>query len=198
MATRDGREAQLREEWKRRIRKGRESIYVHLVGVPHHVEIEQHRDDRMVDHVWMHVDVGNWGRLRLSVNTLSKLNEKAGFDPRMRLGIIHSTYQARPEPMMDEAPALDFRILEKDPPVNYVTYDQDPLEALLLAKGTRAVRLEAWGELYIQDHLGVHQFHSRRASAAIPRDVIGKDGALKFYFPDHTAEMLLFKFSGQP
>ena len=33
---------------------------------------------------------------------------------------------------------------------------------------------------------------------ATVRDYIGRDGAIRFYFPDGTAEMLLFKYCGQP
>jgi hypothetical protein len=186
-----------REVWKARVRAANNSLYVRVIGIPYHIQIEPHPDETRVDHVWMDVQIPPCGRLRLSVNTLSKLNERAGFNPRMRLGIVASTYEERPEPLIETAPPLDYRLIEQSTPVDYVTYDHDPLEALLLAKGQRAIRIEAWGELYIHMHLGVHQLHSRRASCAVSQDFLGRDGALKLYYPDKTAELLLFKFCGQ-
>ena len=114
---------------------------------------------------------------------------------------IHSRFESelfsQLRPTLEVAPPLDYRDLEAEHDVEYVRYEHDPIEALLLAKGKRAVRVEAWGELYIHNHLGVHQLHSRRASSAVPVDIVGRDGAIKLYYADHTAELLLFKFSGQ-
>jgi hypothetical protein len=36
-----------------------------------------------------------------------------------------------------------------------------------------------------------------RASCSVLRDFIGRDGAIRFYYPDMTAELLLFKYCGQ-
>jgi hypothetical protein len=59
--------------------------------------------------------------------------------------------------------------------------------------------VEAWGDFYFRAHIGVHQIHSRRASNAVPRDLIGRDGAIQFYYREpRVREMLLFKFAGQP
>lgn len=186
-----------RDEWKRRVRAANNSLYVHLVGIPYHIQIEPHPNDQLVDHVWMDVQVPPCGKIRLSINTLSLLNQRAGFDARMRLAILSSTYEEKPEPFIEEHGPLDFRTLEAITPLEYEVYDHDPLEALLLEKGNRSIRIEAWGELYIRDHLGVHQIHSRRASCAVRNDLIGRDGAIKLYYPDRTAEMLLFKYCGQ-
>lgn len=186
-----------REEWKRRVRAANNSLYVHLVGIPYEVLIEPHPNEEMVDHVWCDLQIPPCGKLRLTINTSSRLNQRAGFDPRVRMATLPSVYESRPEPFIREAPPLDYREIEAAQTVDYVRYDHDPLEALLLAKGKRAMRVEAWGELYIRNHLGVHQLHSRRASSAVPVDVLGRDGAMKLYYADQTAEMLLFKFSGQ-
>ena len=70
--------------------------------------------------------------------------------------------------------------------------------ALLIARTRAAVRIEVWGELYRRGHLGLHQIHSRRASCAVSTDLIGHDGALRFYLPEGKAEMFLFKYCGQP
>ena len=186
-----------KEQWKARVRAANNSLYVHVIGIPYHIQIEPHPDETRVDHVWMDVQVPPCGRVRLSVNTLSWLNERAGFDPRMRLGIISSTFEEKPEPLIETAPPLDYRLIEQNTPIEYVLYDHDPLEALLLAKGQRAMRIESWGELYLREHLGVHQLHSRRASCAVAQEFLGRDGALKLYYPDQTTELLLFKFCGQ-
>ncbi len=58
--------------------------------------------------------------------------------------------------------------------------------------------MEAWGEFYVRNHIGLHQVHSRRASCSVLKDYQGRDGAIRFYFQDGTAEMLLFKYCGQP
>lgn len=197
MDSRDRNNCVTRDEWKKRVREANNSLYVHFIGIPYDVMVEPHPDQTMVDHVWYEVEIPPCGRLRMSINTSSRLNQRAGFDPRVRMATIPSVYESRPEPLIEVAPPLDYRDLEAEQPVEYVRYEHDPIEALLLAKGKRAVRVEAWGELYIHNHLGVHQFHSRRASSAVPVDIVGRDGAIKLYYADHTAELLLFKFSGQ-
>ena len=84
-------------------------------------------------------------------------------------------------------------------PTEFATIEREALEQLLLEKTRRATFVEAWGELYVRAHIGIHQVHSRRAGLAVPRDVIRKDGAVCFYFerPNHR-ELLLLKFEGQP
>ena len=73
--------------------------------------------------------------------------------------------------------------------------ERPALERLLIDAAHRAICVEAWGEFYIRAHIGVHQIHSRRASHAVPREVIGQDGAIRFYFREsNTSEMMLFKF----
>ena len=67
-----------------------------------------------------------------------------------------------------------------------------------MAGARAALRIEAWGELYRAQHLGLHQIHSRRASCAVKTDLIGRDGAIRFYLRDGKAEMFLFKYCGQP
>jgi hypothetical protein len=96
------------------------------------------------------------------------------------------------------ATGLDYGVLEAEQAIQYVPTDRPALERLLLAKGRRAMFAEAWGQFYVRAHLGVHQIHSRRASLAVPRDHVGQDGALRFYFDSGVCEMLLFKFAGQP
>jgi hypothetical protein len=82
--------------------------------------------------------------------------------------------------------------------VTYAQYERSDLEQLLFEKTGRAIFIEAWGELYVRKQLGIHQVHSRRASCSVASDYIGRDGAIRFHFPeDDSAEMLLFKYCGQ-
>jgi hypothetical protein len=187
-----------RHEWKRRVQEAHAPLYVHAVGIPYHVQIEQHRDVSRVDHVWLNVEVPPCGPLRLSVNTLSRWNRDAGFDGRIRLGIITSKYTDRPGPLLEEAEPLDYRTLEAAAPTTFTPLERPAFEQLLMRKANAAVRIEAWGELYIRERLGMHQFHSRRASCAVDHDLLAHDGALKFYYPDQIAETLLIKYCGQP
>jgi len=93
---------------------------------------------------------------------------------------------------------LDYRTIEAASPVSYVEYERPALEILLSNMAKRAVLIEAWGELYVRTHVGIHQVHSMHSSCSVARDLLERDGAVRFYFPDETAELLLFKYCGQP
>jgi hypothetical protein len=116
----------------------------------------------------------------------------------MRLGIVASTFQQLPSAGLVRSDGLDYHALEAASPVTYVEYGRPALELLLTEKTSRAVFIEAWGELYVRTHIGIHQVHSMRASCSVLRDLVGRDGSIRFYFRDGTAEMLLFKYCGQP
>lgn len=115
----------------------------------------------------------------------------------MRVGRLASTWSELPAAGLFRSIGLDYHSLEAASPIVYVEYERAPLEVLLADNARRAVFIEAWGELYVRVHVGIHQVHSMRASCSVPRDLIGRDGAIRFYFPDGTAEMLLFKYCGQ-
>lgn len=171
--------------------------FVHVTGVPYIVEVEQSEDPLRVDHVWITLEVPPLGRVRTSINTISRFNRDAGFDSRVRVAIIPGTWEEKPENGLFEELGQDYAMIEAALPVTYEFYEHDPLAELLVTKAKSAVRAEVWGDLYAQDHLGVHQIHSRRASCAVARDIKGRDGALKLYYADHTTELFLFKFCGQ-
>ncbi|HEV7866501.1 MAG TPA: hypothetical protein VGO90_02390 [Chthoniobacteraceae bacterium] len=172
--------------------------FVHLVGVPYAVEIERVTDPLKLDHVWITLEVPPFGRLRVVVNTLSRINRDAHLDGDVRLGIVRSTYAEKPAPGLEECPGFDYATVEAAEQVTYTRLERDALAELLLAKAKVAIRAEVWGELYGRDHIGLHQIHCRRASAAVPVTVRNRDGALKlFYAEEQAAELLLFKFSGQ-
>jgi hypothetical protein len=171
---------------------------VHVAGVPIAFAAEIDRVPANIDHFWITLQTGDPGPVRIALSTRSRQNAAAGFDPRMRIGTVASAWTQLPAAGLLESPGLDYGVIEAATPVTYVEYERSALEALLAEKTTRAVFIEAWGELYIRTHLGLHQVHSRRASYGVLSDYIGRDGAIRFYFPDATALMLLFKYCGQP
>lgn len=171
---------------------------VHLVGSPIAFAAEIDRIPANIDHFWITIDLGNGEPIRISLSTHSRQNAAAGFDPRIRVGIIASSWNELPAIGLVKSPGLDYRTIEAASPVTYLEYERPALEFLLADKAKRAAQIEAWGELYVRTHAGIHQVHSMRASCSVPRDFVGRDGAIRFYFPDKTAELLLFKYCGQP
>ncbi|HEY2341737.1 MAG TPA: hypothetical protein VGH90_01850 [Chthoniobacteraceae bacterium] len=172
--------------------------FVHVTGVPYLVEIPPVSDPNEADHIWLTLEVPSLGRIRTVINTVSKLCRSAGHNPHVRVAIQQSSWMEKPQTGLIESEGQNYGVLESSTKVNYTEYDQMELSDLLSAKAKKAVRAEVWGDLYARDHLGVRQIHSRRASKAVPEDVVGRDGALKlFYGGDNKAELFLFKFAGQ-
>jgi len=172
--------------------------FVHVRGVPYTVAVEENEDPLKVDHVYLNVEVPPFGRLRVAINTSSRLSREAGFDPRVRVGIIRSTYTEKPMPSLEECAGLDYAKQEEKHGVQYEIYEKEALQEMLVTRMKVAIRAEIWGELYARDHLGIHQIHSRSASKAVPEGVPNRDGALKLFYPqDNATEAFLFKFEGQ-
>ncbi len=173
--------------------------YVTVAGEIASVIVEEEEDARKIDHVWIQVRAGKFGRMQISLSTCSRQSRAAGFDPRVRVGIIRSSWSELPAAGLRSATPLNYTVLEAAQSIEYPAYDRVALEELLVEKARRAIYAKAWGEFYLRAQRGVHQIHSRRGSFAVPRDLVGQDGALQFYFrqPD-VREMLLFKFAGQP
>ena len=161
-------------------------------------ESERDRDPAKIDHFWIAIRAGSFGLLQVSISTRSLKHADDGFDPRMRVGILPSTWSDLPASGLFPAPGLDYAEIERAAPLMYHEVERPALEELLAAKAKRAIFLEAWGALYLRDRLGIHQVHSRRASCSVRTDYIGRDGALRFYYRENSAsEMLLFKYCGQ-
>jgi hypothetical protein len=173
--------------------------YVTAAGPPVSVTVERDRDPRKNDHVWITIEAGKFARVQIALSTLSRQSRAAGFDPRIRVGIHRGAWDQLPVAGIQRMDGLDYQQQESAQPFDFITYERETLEQLLTEKTNRAIFVEAWGELYVRAHIGVHQIHSRRASFAVTRDLVGQDGAVRFYFerPNET-EMLLFKFAGQP
>jgi len=172
---------------------------VHVAGIPIAFAAEIDRVPANIDHFWITIGIGSGKSIRIALSTHSRQNAAAGFDPRMRVGISASTWQELPVAGLVRSPCLDYQALEAVSPVTYTEYERPALETLLTKKASRALFIEAWGELYIRNHIGIHQVHSMRASCSVPRDYLGRDGAIRFYFSDEArSELLLFKYCGQP
>ena len=170
---------------------------VHVAGAPIAFAVEADRVPANIDHFWITISMGTGEPLRIALNTHSRQNAAAGFDPRLRIGIVGSVWKELPSAGLVKSPGLDYRQIEAASAVTYTEYSRPALEALLMDKARRAIFIEAWGELYIRTHVGIHQVHSMRASCSVLRDLIGRDGAIRFYFSDGTTELLLFKYCGQ-
>jgi hypothetical protein len=171
---------------------------VHLAGTPIAFAAEIDRVPANIDHFWITVAIGAAEPIRIALSTHSRQNAAAGFDPRMRVGIVASSWTELPSAGLAKSPGLDYRTIEAATAVSYLESERPALELLLADKAKRAALIEAWGELYVRTHVGIHQVHSMRASCSILRDLIGRDGAIRFYFPDGRAELVLFKYCGQP
>jgi hypothetical protein len=172
--------------------------FVHVTGVPYLVEIPPATDPADADHIWVTLEVPSLGRIRAVINTVSKLSRSAGHSPHLRVAIQRSSWAEKPQTGLLESEGQNYSLLESVGHVKYAEYDQMELSEMLAAKAKTAIRAEVWGDLYAKDHLGVRQVHSRRASKAVPEDVVGRDGALKLYYnAENKAELFLFKFAGQ-
>ena len=62
-------------------------MYAHVVGTVAKAELEVASTPDRVDHVWITLDIPPCGSVLLSVNTLSRLNRREGFDPTVRVAI---------------------------------------------------------------------------------------------------------------
>ena len=173
--------------------------YVTVVGEVAAVSVEIAEDERKIDHVWITVRAGAFGRLQISLSTCSRQSLAAGFDPRVRVGILASAWDELPPAGVREVTPLDYGVLESAEHIHYTPHERPVIEEMLVSRAHRAMFVEAWGDFYVRAHIGVHQIHSRRASHAMRRDVVGLDGAIQFYYQEgDVREMLLLKFAGQP
>ena len=173
--------------------------FVHVTGVPYVVEIPPAADPAEADQVWLTLEVPSLGRIRAVINTTSRLNRAAGHDASIRVGIQRTTWTEKPVTGLLESDGQNYSVVQAAHPLTFDTIEQGELANLLATKAKTAVRAEVWGDLYARDHLGIRQVHSRRASKAVPEDIVGRDGALKLYYSEgNEAELFLFKFYGQP
>jgi len=171
---------------------------VRAVGDRLSATVEQHPNSDEVDHVWISMDVGAEEPLVISVNTFSKRNRLAGFDPRVRVATLRGTWDTLPPRGLSVVESFDYAVIENSANVFFEHRERGEIESFLIERCGAARMLEVIGAPYASRRPGLHQVHSRRASCAVTEDVIGLDGALRFYFeaPRET-EWVLFKFCGQ-
>jgi hypothetical protein len=64
---------------------------VHLAGSPIAFAAEIDRVPANIDHFWITLGIGTGEPIRVALSTHSRQNAAAGFDPRIRLGLVAST-----------------------------------------------------------------------------------------------------------
>lgn len=174
--------------------------FLHTVGDDLRATVEIHADPLRIDHVWITMDVGRPERLTVSINTFSRRNFDAGFDSRLQVGVRKEQWVTLPGRGVREHPGFNYADEERVSNFFYEHYTREALEEFLLLTAEQAILMEAWGTPYYRRKRqpGLHQIHSRRSSCAVSEDIMNRDGALRFYFADHTSVLCFFKFCGQP
>lgn len=172
--------------------------FVAVAGEPISFAVERDADVAKVDHFWIIIQAGEFGPLRISINTYSLKHAAHGFDPRMRVALLASTWTSLPPSGVVSSAGFDYAKIEGLPPGAFRAMERPAVEALLAERMDRAIFVEGWGAFYLRDGLGIHQVHSRRASRSVLTDYVGRDGAVRFYYRHNSAsEMVLFKYCGQ-
>jgi hypothetical protein len=97
---------------------------VHLVGSPIAFAAEIDRIPANIDHFWITIDLAKSEPIRVSLSTHSRQNAAAGFDPRIRVGIIASSWSELPAAGVVKSPGLDYRTIEGVSPVSFLAYDR--------------------------------------------------------------------------
>lgn len=160
--------------------------------------VEDSPDPGRIDHVWIELDCGaRWGRLTVSVNTMSRRSLLANYDEAVWVGSMEG--EAGMLPLCGVRPMEAFDYHQQH--AVFIRTERQECEDLLLGLARSSLRMEAWGELFRRKQIfGVHQIHSRAQSCAVSKDLGGRDGGLRFYRQAGERvvwRMLLFKFCGQ-
>jgi hypothetical protein len=151
---------------------------VRVAGRPIQFEIECDVDETRIEHVWLDIEAGDEGLFRIALNTCHAVAL-----PRdlirvfgLRLLLLHGT-SCRHQVFS----ALMVSIIQQSRQkmaAGSSHIRRSALERLLIERFERAIFIQAWGELYERGHRGLHQVHSRRASAVVHTDYIGRGGAI--------------------
>jgi len=161
-------------------------------------EIENSQREENVDHVYVTVDAGLKTPVIVSINTLSFRSRVAGHDPRIRLGTLAWRWTHLPPRGLYPLEFFDYDTVELIENVEYRVLEKAAMEEYFALRCGNCRRIEAWGVPYHRAEPGLHQVHSRRASAAVAEDLRGRDGAVRFYFDEgQRTELTLIKFTGQ-
>ncbi len=171
---------------------------VRVVGSVVDVELENSAREENIDHVFVTLDARLGTPVTLSLNTLSFRNRVAGHDPRIRLGTLRWRWTHLPPRGLYPLGFFDYETVELLENVEYHVLDRTGMEEYFTLHCANCRLVEAWGVPYQRVRPGIHQIHSRRASAAVHEDLRGRDGAVRFYFDeDQRSELALLKFTGQ-
>lgn len=169
-----------------------------MAGAVRKFEIEQAEREENIDHVYVTLDAGLALPVTLSLNTLSFRNRVAGHDPRIRLATVRHPWTHLPARGLYPLEHFDYESVELLDPAGYQIRTRVQMEEYFAACCASCILVEAWGVAYHRHHPGLHQIHSRRASAGVATDLHGRDGAVRFYFDDpRESELALLKFAGQ-
>jgi hypothetical protein len=141
-------------------------------------EIEKSQRPENVDHVYITIDAGLKTPVVLSVNTLSFRSRVAGHDPRVRLGTLSWRWTHLPPRGLYPLEFFDYDTVELIENVEYRVLERGAMEEYFALRCANCRRVEAWGVPYPRAEPGLHQIHSRRASAAVIEDLRGRDGAV--------------------
>lgn len=175
-----------------------ESPLVRVAGNVVAFAAEQAVREENNDHFYVTVDAGLPKAVTLSLDTLSYRSRAAGHDARVRLGVVMLSREHLPERGLYPLDFFDYSSVELLAAVDYIPRDRREMEDYFAARCGDCRLIEAWGAAYHRTRPGLHQIHSRRASCAVPEDLRGLDGAVRFYFDDgRRSELALLKFSGQ-
>src|SRR3982751_2768757 len=85
--------------------------YVHVAGEVATVAVETDSDPRKIDHVWLTLRAGEVGRVQVSLSTCSRQSAAVGFDPRISLGTVVSSWRELPSAGLAVAEGLDYAVL---------------------------------------------------------------------------------------
>ncbi len=174
---------------------------LHAVGPVIEAVVESSPQPERVDHVWITIEPMRGQRLVLAINTLSQKNRGAGFDDRIWVGRVWGHWEILPQATIEPWAEFAYAAIESQANVFYETLGRLAMEELLLELAESCLLLEAWGTPYHRQRgkiSGLHQIHSRAPSCAVREGLVGRDGALRFYFAqDQKTLLLLCKFCGQ-
>ena len=130
---------------------------IRVAGTPVRFEVERHSDQKKIDHVWLHVKAGDHGPIRISLNTWSLKSFESGYDPRIRVAIVTSRWRKLPALGIFPSNGLDYADIPTTNSDGFFEYERLALEQLIASNFERAAVVEAWGEVYLRGHRGIHK-----------------------------------------
>ncbi len=92
--------------------RSRQGEFLRAAGQPIAFAAETGRVPGNIDHFWITLRIGNGDPLRIALSTHSRQNARAGFDPRLRVGVVISAWSELPEPGLHACARLDYHEIE--------------------------------------------------------------------------------------